>query len=210
MQEIIETLKSFNNRIDRLERSGFSNRFTDKTPEVLIKFKSIEFENLGNGKFTLSGEMESWVKDYNEDEIDAVVLTYRMLTQNNDRISLNALSKIYNSEWFPEKGTKEFNKAKSKVNNYLNSPATVCFEKGFISIRSIMDIIIYGGLAHSNIKKERIFNSWINSGASGMFKVEFITALKSMLYYFSYFKELNQATIQMLESHIKNQNNSIA
>ena len=199
MHNIIETLKSFNSKIDRLERSGFSNRFIDETPEVVIAFKSVKFENLGEGNFTLSGEMESWVKDYQEDEIDAVVLTYRMLTQNNDRVSLGSIAKIYNSDWFPEEGTQQFNEARTKVNQYLDSAATVCFEEGSISIRSIMDIIIYGGLAHSNVKKERIFNSWINSGAAGVFKVEFITALKFMLFYFSYFKELNNATIQMLE-----------
>jgi len=202
MHTILETLKSFNNRIDRLERSGFSNRFVEETPEVIIKFKSVDFKNLGNGNFTLSGEMESWVKNYNEDEIDAVVLTYRMLTQNNDRISLNSIAKIYNSVWFPEEGTKLFNDARTKVNEYLDSIATVCFEKGKITKRSIMDIIIYGGLAHSNIEKERIFNSWINSGASGVFQVEFITALKFMLFYFSYFKELNNSTIKMIEEQV--------
>jgi len=175
MHNIIETLKSFNNKIDRLERSGFANRFIEETPEVMIKFKSVDFNSLGDGNFTLSGEMESWVENYNEDEIDAVVLTYRMLTQNNDRVSLSSIAKIYNSDWFPEEGTKQFNDAREKVNEYLDSVATVCFEEGKILIRSIMDIIIYGGLAHSNVEKERIFNSWINSGASGVFQVEFIT-----------------------------------
>jgi len=202
MNTIVETLKSFNNRINRLERSGFSKRFEDETPEVFIKFKSIDLYNLGDGNFTLSGEMESWVKNYNEDEIDAVILTYRMLTQNNDRISLYSISKIYNLDWFPKEGTKLFNDARTKVNEYLDSIATVCFEKGTITKRSILEIIIYGGLAHSNIEKERIFNSWINSGASGLFQVEFITALKFMLSYFSYFKELNNATIKMIEEQV--------
>jgi hypothetical protein len=62
-----------------------------------------------------------------------------------------------------------------------------------------MDKIIYGGLAHTNLKKERIFNSWVSSGASGFFKVEFMAALQLMLSYFKYFKELNVVTIQILE-----------
>ena len=200
MNEIIETLKSFNSKIDRLERSGFSKRFLNETPEVLAKFKSpMNFENHGDGNFTLSGEIESWVIDYNEDEIDAVVLTYRMLTQNNDRVSLAKLAEIYNSEWFPEEGKLCFNDAREKVNQYLDSPATVSFQEGWVSIRAIMDIIIYGGLAHSNRNKERIFNSWMNSGISGFIHVEFIAALKFMISFFSYFKELNVVTINNIE-----------
>ncbi len=199
MDNIIEILKSFNSKIARLERSGFTSRFSNKTPGVMAKFKSIKFENLGDGNFTLSGEMESWVPEYNEDEIDAVVLTYRMLTQNNDRVSLASLSKIYNDDWFPKEGSQQFNQAREKINAYLDSPATVCFEEGWISIRSIMDIIIYCGLAHTNIRKERIFNSWMSSGGAGFFKIEFVAALKTMLFYFSYFKELNDYTISMIE-----------
>lgn len=200
MNDIIETLKSFNAKIDRLERSGFAKRFENEVPEVMAKFESpIDFYNHGDGNFTLGGKIESWVPDYNEDEIDAVVLTYRVLTQNNDRVSLASLAKIYNADWFPEEGMQEFNKARDKVNEYLDSPATVFFEEGHITIRTLMDIIIYGGLAHSNLKKERIFNSWIHSDASGFFKVEFMAALKFMLFYFKYFRDLNEVTIKILE-----------
>ena len=202
MDDIIETLKSFNTKIERLERSGFAKRFDNEVPEVMAKFESpIDFKNHENGNFTFGGKIESWVPDYNEDEIDVVVLTYRVLTQNNDRISLASLSKIYNSDWFPEEGTQRFNEAREKVNEYLDSPATIYFDEGWITIRSLMEIIIYGGLAHTNLKKERIFNSWVSSGASGFFKVEFIAALKCMLSYFTYFKELNKVTIKILENN---------
>lgn len=202
MEKIIETLKSFNSKIERLERSGFAKRFEDETPEVIAKFESpIDFQNMGNGHFSLGGKIESWVPDYNEDEIDAVVLTYRILTQSNDRVSLASLAKIYNADWFPEEGMRRFNEARAEVNEYLDSPATVSFEEGWISIRSIMDIIIYGGLAHTNLKKEKIFKSWIESGASGFFRVEFMAALNFMISYFKYFKELNEVSIQLIEDN---------
>ncbi|HHQ4766686.1 hypothetical protein [Aeromonas veronii] len=200
MDDVIETLKSFNAKIERLERSGFAKRFEHEVPEVIAKFASpVNFENHGDGCFTLGGKIESWVPDYNEDEIDAVVLTYRILTQNNDRVSLASLARIYNSDWFPEEGTQYFNEARDRVNEYLDSPATVRFEAGWITIRSLMEIIIYGGLAHTNLKKERIFNSWVSSGASGFFKVEFIAALRFMISYFKYFKELNEVTLKVID-----------
>ena len=89
MDFVIETLKSFNAKIERLERSGFEKKFENEVPEVVAKFESpINFKSHGDGNFTLGGKIESWVPDYNEDEIDAVVLTYRVLTQKNDRISM--------------------------------------------------------------------------------------------------------------------------
>lgn len=200
MDDVIETLKSFNAKIERLERSGFAKRFEHEVPEVIAKFVSpVDFENHGGGRFTIGGKIESWVPDYNEDEIDSVVLTYRVLTQKNDRVSLASLAEIYNSDWFPEEGMKYFNEARDRVNEYLDSPAAVCFETGFITIRSLMEIIIYGGLAHTNLKKERIFNSWVSSGASGFFRVEFMAALRFMISYFKYFKELNEVTLKVIE-----------
>lgn len=202
MEEVLDTLRSFNKRVERLERSGFSKRFSEETTEVLAKFESIKYETLGNGRYNLIGKIKSWVPDYNEDEIDAFILTYRMLTQNNDRVSISRLSDIYNSDWMPEDGKNFFNEARKEVNEYLDSPATISFETGQIYIRSIMDIIIYGGLAHSNPKKEKIFNNWINSDFSGFFRVEFMAALKFMLSYFTYFKELNETAIKLLEDNL--------
>jgi hypothetical protein len=84
---------------------------------VIAKFESsIYFENHGNGKFTLDGKIESWIPDYDEDEIDAIVLIYRALTENNNRVSIASLAKIYNADWFPEEGTQRFNDAREKVN----------------------------------------------------------------------------------------------
>ncbi|RCU49172.1 hypothetical protein DU002_12520 [Corallincola holothuriorum] len=200
--QILELLRSFNAKVERLERSGFTERFGDKTPEVIAKFDQVHFENLGDGKFNLMGPMTAWVPDYNEDEIDAVVLTYRMLTQNNDRVCLRQLSKIYNAPWFPEGGTKQFNDAREEVNRYLDSAATVGIEDKYFSIRSIMDVIIYGGLAHSKLDKERVYNSWVNSGFMGLFQIEFVAALKFMIVMFTHFKNLNNATIKIVEEHI--------
>jgi hypothetical protein len=67
MDDVVETLKSFNAKIARLERSGFAERFENEVPEVMAKFESpIDFQNHGDGNFTLGGKIESWVPDYTE------------------------------------------------------------------------------------------------------------------------------------------------
>lgn len=204
METIIETLKLFNLKVERLQRSGFNKRFEEEVPNVMAKFESpIKFQSLDNGHFFIEGKINSWVPDYNEDEIDAVVLTYRLLTQQNDRLSLINLSNIYNAEWFPQESKDAFNDAKLKLNDCLDSASFIQLpDNSYFSKRQIMDVIIYGGLAHSNVNKQHIFNNWMASGMSGFFQIEFITTLKSMFFYFDYFKELNETTIKILEANV--------
>ncbi len=38
MDDVIETLISFNSKVERLERSGFAKRFESEVPEVIAKF----------------------------------------------------------------------------------------------------------------------------------------------------------------------------
>ena len=85
MNKTISTLNSFNSKVERLERSGFIARFKEDSPEVMGKFKSVDFEDAGNGEFYLTGELESWTNDYNEGEVDAVVVA-----QLNNQLDLSS------------------------------------------------------------------------------------------------------------------------
>jgi hypothetical protein len=148
-------LRPFNPKVERLERSGFNGRFDDNTPEVIAKLEQVHIENLGSGKFNLIGSMTAWAPDFSEDEIDAVVLTYHIPTQNNDRACLRQLSKIYNAPWLPKGGTKQSYDARHEVNQYLDSVAAIGIDDKYFSIRSIMDVIIHDGLAPPKLDKER-------------------------------------------------------
>src|SRR5262245_46644459 len=59
-----------------------------------MKMNDPTFESTGD-RFTILARIDSWLEDFEEDEIDAFVLTFRLFTQDNDRISLRSLSKIY-------------------------------------------------------------------------------------------------------------------
>jgi hypothetical protein len=50
IDDVIETLKSFNAKIERLDRPGFAKEFENQLPGVIVKFKSPnDFENYGDG-----------------------------------------------------------------------------------------------------------------------------------------------------------------
>lgn len=154
-------------------------------------------ENLGDGQLYFSGKLKSWVPDLDEDDIDAFVLTYRLLTQNNDRLSLARISELYNQDWMPSEATSRFREARTHLNNYLDSAATLEFGTQRIAIRQLVDIVLYGGLAHSNESKAELFCLWVNNlTISGLMWVEFMAAMKEALFVFSYLRRLNETVIE--------------
>jgi hypothetical protein len=196
MKSDLETLRRFNRKVARLEESGFAKRYADEVPNVIAKLEKPVFRDEGDGRFEIYGQVRSYLEDFSQDEIDAFVLTHRILTQKNDPLSIASLTKIYARPWMHEEARAPFNDARAQLNEYLDGPATVGFEEGHMAIGELADITIYGGLAHSNEQKTAIFESWIGSGMAGFFWAEFFAYAREMLRYFRYFRDLNEAVIR--------------
>jgi hypothetical protein len=193
----LEILRLFNEKVARLERTRFYQRYKDTLPHVMADFKEVEITDLGEGRFNIFGRVVSWVPDFDQDEIDAFVLTFRMLTQRNDRISVARLNEIYQSPWMPAEARDAFEDARRKLNAYLESNTTVQIVTNHLSVRNLLDVTIYGGLAHTNPAKHRTFESWMKDGGmNGFIMVEFIVALKTSMDYFTYFRKLNEAVLE--------------
>lgn len=199
MHHELDLLRDFNDKVDRLERTRFAKRFENDLPEVFLIFEELEITDIGSGQFNLSGKLKTWKHDFDEDEIDAFVLTYRMLTQKNDRLSLAQIGKIYELQWMPDQATSSFREARAHLNSFLDSAATLEFGSYQIAIREIVDIVLYGGLAHSNRQKATIFRAWISNPAiSGFIWVEFQAAMMKALSVFRYVRKLNTAVIEKI------------
>jgi hypothetical protein len=153
----IDLLRDFNDKVAILERTRFAKRFEDKLPEVFMTFEELEVTHLGNGRLNFFGKLKSWVADFDEEEITAFVLTYRILTQNNDRLSIARIGKIYESDWMPKEAASNFREARAYLNDFLDSAATMEFGPHRIAIRDVVDVVLYGGLAHSNEEKAKVF-----------------------------------------------------
>lgn len=93
----LDVLREFNRKVDRLGATGFWKRFENEISNVVIKMDDVKMERTGDAAISMVGKVTSWLQDFDQDEIDAFVLTFRMFRQNNDRISLHNLSKIYAS-----------------------------------------------------------------------------------------------------------------
>jgi hypothetical protein len=193
---VLQTLERFNRKVEHLHASGFARRFEDAVPSVVAAFRGqIEVEPGPGGILHITGELTSDLEDFDQDEIDAFVLTLRLFTQKNDSISLVSLARIYDAAWMPAEARERFVEAQTEVNAYLESQATVMLEDGPVTVGYIVDVVIYGGMAHTNSKKAELFENWIHSGISGFIWAEFYAHAKKMLAFLDYFRTLNDAVL---------------
>ena len=199
IQAQLDTLRHFNRKVDHLERTGFAVRYAEEVPQVMARFDDVSFEDHGGGKLSMTGRVHSWLQDFSQDEIDAFVLTYRLFTQRNDRISLHSLSGIYASGWMPAEAREYFESARSEVKDYLERAATIMFGEYHISIAGIVDVVVYGGMAHSNREKSEIFDAWSSSGFMGFIWAEFFAYARFMIRILRQIRDLNLHLLTALD-----------
>lgn len=196
MDRDVAVLRRFNEKVRRLEESSFAKRFSENPPEVVARVEDFSLRDVGNGKYEFIARIWSEVADFHQDEIDAFVLTYRFFIQDTDDISIRSIAAIYKQAWMPREAAERFNEARTHVNAYLDSTTSVLIGDRSITRRYLVDIIIYGSLAHLNPSKQRVFQDWMEAGGiNGFLWAEFIATMKDMLGYLGYFRSLNEAII---------------
>ncbi|MBA7473269.1 hypothetical protein ES707_08604 [subsurface metagenome] len=200
IDEDLELLEDFNRRVDRLERSGFSKRYEADIPNVIARMENVSFEGGDGPRLSFVAQVHSWIEDFSQDEIDAFILSYRIFSQRNDRLSIASLASIYDKVWMPPSARECFEDARNQLAEHLDSPATVTFPDGYMLVRTLVDVIIYGGLAHSNKQKAKIFDSWESSGVMGFMWADFMAYAKEAVETLKYMRGLNRAVIEALNT----------
>lgn len=198
----LDVLREFNRKVGRLEQTRFWKRYANETPNVVMKMDDLTLKKTGNTSFSMLGRIHSGIPEFDQDEIDAFVLTFRLFTQDNDRISLRSLSRIYASEWLQGGNAQDcFEGARKQLNDHLDSAATVIFGDTVVSVRFIADVVIYGGLAHANEEKSKIFRSWSESGVMGLIWAEFFAYAREAVDTLMYLRDLNAGLLDGIDKH---------
>lgn len=70
-----------------------------------------------------------------------------------------------------------------------------------ITIRSIADIVIYGGLAHTNAQKSEVFQSWQTSGIMGFIWAEFYAYARHAMERLLYLRGLNAYVLEQIDKY---------
>jgi hypothetical protein len=119
-----------------------------------------------------------------QDAIDAFVLTFRFFIQDNDHeeISFRRLSENFEKLPISPELKKQFVEQRSGLNNYLDSKINMNLYGFTPSRRELLDIFIYGGLAHANTKKKAIYDSWKKNETTFIFvELHFCSTLEFVL-----------------------------
>jgi len=186
----IKRLKLFNEKAERLSNSRFM--------QYILKEKKVSFTI----EAKKGGEVKTITVVPDQDSIDAFVLTFRFFIQNNERCSFGNLTKTYEKSFVPEKLRKEYFKTRKELNEYLDSPSStnIKIEDEVLTRRRILDVFIYGGLAHATPKKKKVFDSWMNKPIiSDLLKFEFVNILIGILSVIKYVEKLNEKLLKELE-----------
>jgi hypothetical protein len=200
-----DLLTGFNEKVTRLETTKFFQRYKDEPPNIVFKFEQVGRVEVTPKKsvgtttgidLSVSGFAQAWVEDFDQDAIEAFVLTYRLLTQDNDRYSIRNLARLYVKDWMEPEGRERLTEARDKIAGYLAQEVRFDFGERPENVGVLMDVVVYGGLAHSNGEKERRLRVWNRTGPGrNMVWIEFMAALIGLMFYLLYIRDLNSVVL---------------
>lgn len=184
-EESIKTLRLFNEKVDTLKRLSFVKMvfMQDTGVQVSVSQRErIKVERLGP----------------NEESISAFVLTFRYFIQDNERISFRNFAKLYNELPISHRIKEDFNNIRKSINNFLDSKSTVNIENS--TNRYIMEVFVYGGLAHANPIKKEVFDRWMYKQILNTFLInEFVYILGVVMRAIEFMENLNLEVLKELE-----------
>lgn len=144
------TLELFEQKASKLTRSGFMKELMDKP--VTVTYQRGE-----NDRFTVTTVFP------NDELRDAFVLTFRMLIQDNDSISIRNLSKLTADTGLSARFREIFDEFRTELNRFLEDPGLLAgfTEMGVTTHHNLLRTFVYGDMAHTG--KERTLYLSLNS-----------------------------------------------
>lgn len=199
MQGDLDVLRRFNRRVARTEKSAFWKRYAEQIPNVISRMHNIKIEQTGPASFSMEGTIYSDLEMFDQDEIAAFVLDYRQYTQQNDAISIASLARIYGRPWMHAGARRNFEEIRARFNGELDAQTSLMFDQYCMNTRTLVDIVVYGGLAHSNPRKAEVFESWEQSGIMGIVWAEFFACMRGLMGALKQIRTLNEQVLSVAD-----------
>lgn len=137
-----EDLLLFNEKADVLLASSFAEAMLNNSTGVMFEWST------GN-------QPESIILGAEGESVDAAFLTLRMFIQNNDRISIANISKIYLNEAKLQPFAAEFESVKNDINVFLDKVNGIDFFGNNYTHKELIELLMYGSKGHTNRAKEK-------------------------------------------------------
>jgi len=150
VEDCINQLRTFNERVKKIEKGS------------LYKF----IKEQGTGLTISWGTNQPVSLDYKgpgDESLEASILSFRLFYRNGDGLSPSELASIYKQEFVPKELSDFFQKLRKNLNDFLDSESQLDFDGKKLSHRHIIDIFVYGSLAHLNKKKQIELGNWMSA-----------------------------------------------
>jgi hypothetical protein len=190
LNEIAKALRLFNEKAEKLSRLSFLEQI--RHPDSGI---SISMQRVDERSFNVKQERRGPA----EEAIDAFVLTFRYFIQDNEVTSFRKMQQYYDEAPIGPSLQHKFTQLRKEVNEYLDSDTNVNSDGENLTRRKIMDTFVYGGLAHANEAKRRLWKTWMsNPFAAVMYENEFVVVLSDIHVAIEMIKRMNEETLKSL------------
>ena len=202
-EEFREQLLGFNKKVWHLELTRFfcshAVAFSlNRAPSKIVSAKEIVNDE---GELVWELRMQTEVSDFDLHHLDrenteAFILTYRMLTQNNDRYSIARLAENYQ---FAHSFFRDaFTQVRELNASFLSAGSSLQPKGVAITYREILDTVIYGELAHSNKQKVATFERWTRWPAhEKVLWFVFDHALRCSMEILQHFRDIDAAALMV-------------
>lgn len=139
--EDISDLKLFNEKAACLLTSSFADAMLRGESGFRFSWNASE-----GGKAVYSGAKG--------ESVDAAFLTLRMFLQNNDRISIGNMAKLYLHIQELAAYRSDFDSIRTQINDFLDAGNGIDFSGKHYTNREVIELLLYGSKGHSNRAKE--------------------------------------------------------
>lgn len=148
--ETIADLKLFNEKAAVLLGSSFADAMLRNESAFMFSWKAGE-------------SCEAVLVGAEGESVDAAFLTLRMFLQDNDRISIRNIAKIYSQEQELIAHRSEFNSLRARINAFLDRGNGVNFFGKNYTNREVIELLLYGSKGHTNRAKEAELRSLLEA-----------------------------------------------
>ena len=179
----IRILERFNEKVDRLGQRGFAE------------------ESSGGGAIVRWDKGQGWEGIHvgpSDKTVEATILTLRFFIQNNESTALSNITKLYTDANIGAEVSAQFLEIRGSLNSYLDSLSNLSIsDEGPMSHRDILDLFIYGDLAHANNATiEADFRDISSTAFFPLFQADFNQSVRVLV---AALREIQQVNVMALD-----------
>lgn len=145
--------------------------------------------------------LEAKVTGPDAEAVRAFALTFRMFFRDGDGISFREMAALYEDASIPAALRNDYRWARKSINDFLDGPTAYEVNHERITRRRLVEVFMYGGLAHMNPGKRKDFELWrSNPVMFALMQNEFAVTLAEFFNHIRLVREVNLALMRGDES----------